>query len=265
MSERSFFDWRNSLPGFTFILFVLGMNFAPLLFVFTTQSIQATFGAILAFFTLVSGSAIGFLLSQVWWQHYRNHGAHYYFGKNPRKQIERLVKKYGLLPARNTGDINRIQKVLAVYSYILFSQQQKDPELVNYLIRRGDTFHSFSATRISLLLGLGFGFLFRILSQVFIFRWTFEIGVSDLCPLTYSAFSEILILALVISSALILFELFGNSRAWMLTQYDDMADALITQSGIRRWKLQEIFLKVNAKDEGYFDPQWKPEDFVKWT
>ena len=67
MSERSFFDWRTALPGYTFILIILGLNYSPLFEIFKSQGIQSTFGAILAFLTLVSGSAIGFLVSQVWW------------------------------------------------------------------------------------------------------------------------------------------------------------------------------------------------------
>ena len=70
---------------------------------------------------------------------------------------------------------------------------------------------------------------------------------------------------MLVSSALILYRLFGNSRAWMIEQYDDMADALINKSGIPRWKLQKIFLKENKDDEGYFNPQWNPEDYKTWT
>ena len=51
----------------------------------------------------------------------------------------------------------------------------------------------------------------------------------------------------------------------MIEQYDDMADALINKSGIPRWKLQKIFLKENKDDEGYFNPQWNPEDYKTWT
>jgi len=254
MTERSFFDWRNALPGYTFILIILGINYAPLVEIFTNLGIQSTFGAILAFLTLVSGSAIGFLVSQLWWCHYRNQGAHYFYRKKPRKQINRLVEKYGLVPANDINDENGIQNVLTVYSFILFNQQQKDPELVKYLIRRGDTFHAFSATRISLLLGLAIGIFSRALSQLFVFRWTHTKPFANLMSaMPNSAVAEVLILILLVISAIFLIYLFGKSRDWTVTQYDKMAFALINKSGIRRWKLKEIF------PSDYFDPNWKEE------
>jgi len=254
MVERTFFDWRNALPGFTFILIILGINYSSLLAIFQIHEIQATFGAILAFLTLVSGSSVGFLVSQIWWSSYRKQGAHYYYKKETRQPIKRLVEKYGLVPANDIKDREGIQNVLAIYSYILFNQQQKDPELVKYLIRRGDAFHAFSATRYALIYGSAIGLILRLYFQIFIFSWNpFE----KLIPSMHdSAFAELVILILLVTITIYLVTVFGEAKDWTVTQYNKMAVALINKSGVPRCKLQEIF----PKNEHYFDPKWKPDN-----
>ena len=183
MSERSFFDWRTAIPGYTFLLLVLAFNYAPLITILEHLGLDSTFGALLGFLTLFSGSAIGFLVSQLWWRRFQKDGAHYYFKNNVRTEIKELIIKYGLCPAKeeiikkfryfgspNENEIKKIQGVLAIYGFVTHSEMQKNPEVVKYTTRRGDAFHLISATRDVLLWGLGLGFLFRFLAQFFIFR-----------------------------------------------------------------------------------------------
>lgn len=67
MSERQYFSLRYAIPGFAFILILIGINFVPLLkFLEEIPAFKDSFGAFLAFFSLFSGSAIGFLISQFW-------------------------------------------------------------------------------------------------------------------------------------------------------------------------------------------------------
>ncbi|HUU88010.1 MAG TPA: hypothetical protein VMX17_09695 [Candidatus Glassbacteria bacterium] len=278
MSERSFFDWRTAVPGYTFVLLVLAFNYAPLIKILQSLGLDSIFGALLGFLTLFSGSAIGFLVSQVWWRHFQNNGAHYYYKNMVRKEIKRLVEKYGLRSAEEKlnkkyrlftmikkNEIERIQNVLAVYGFVTHHEMEKNPEIVKYTTRRGDVFHLISATRVVLLLGLSIGFLFRFLSQFFIFKWNlnqlfesiynipanlehlssnFMEVVPDLAGL------EILFLSFLVVSALILFRFLGKGRDWINTQYDDMSYAIINKSGIRRWQLQKIF------PQEYFDKNW---------
>lgn len=91
MSERSFFNLRYALPGYTFILLNLLINLRFLLYLFMTimPDIQLSeialslLGVLFGFLTLMSGSAVGFLVSQVWYIFY--FALHYlFFGKTKR-------------------------------------------------------------------------------------------------------------------------------------------------------------------------------------
>ena len=67
MSDRQYFDFRSVVPGFVFILLLIGINFVPILKFLQNPAFSDFFGAFLAFLTLFSGSAIGFLISQIHW------------------------------------------------------------------------------------------------------------------------------------------------------------------------------------------------------
>jgi hypothetical protein len=67
MSQRHFFSFRYSIPGYTFIVLVIGTNYVPLFEVLTARGFESVFVAFLAFLSLLSGSAIGFLISQFWY------------------------------------------------------------------------------------------------------------------------------------------------------------------------------------------------------
>ena len=72
MSERSFFDLRYAVPGFTFLLFlvlILRVEFLSFLRLFTTPDTSLV-GFSLGLLTLMSGSVIGFLISQIWYAYY---------------------------------------------------------------------------------------------------------------------------------------------------------------------------------------------------
>ena len=269
MSERTFFNWRTTLPGFTFLLLVLAINYAPLIKILSDLGMDSVFGALLGFITLISGSAIGFLLSQVWWRWYCYQGAHYFYPKGPRKEITTLIDKYGLKSAKNKKDREIIQNVVTVYSYIIFKQKKKkggNAELVDYIVRRGDSFHTFSATRIILILGIVFGIIIRFFSQFFVFHWNLNVfrdsisGIPQklgevfnldnfLTSIPDSATGEIFVLIGLIFLAIILYFIFGKAREWVLEQYSRMAIAMINQSKVTIEKLRGVFPK------DYFDKQ----------
>jgi hypothetical protein len=79
MPSKSFFDWRSALPGYVFILIIIGINYSPLLEILAAHEAQSIFGAILAFLTLLSGTSIGILVSQFWWNFYQLKGAQYFY------------------------------------------------------------------------------------------------------------------------------------------------------------------------------------------
>jgi len=71
MAERQYFSLRYAIPGYAFILLVIAINYVPLLNILPEFS--EVFGAFLAFLSLFSGSAIGFLICQAWWWWFQGH------------------------------------------------------------------------------------------------------------------------------------------------------------------------------------------------
>ena len=87
MSERTFFTLRYALPGYIFLLSVILVNWESL---FSVRALSPVFGALFAFLYLLSGSAIGFLVSQLWYVYFnwRLFGKYYYHDK-----INTILKK----------------------------------------------------------------------------------------------------------------------------------------------------------------------------
>jgi hypothetical protein len=242
MTERSFFDWRTAFPGYTFLLVILAFNYVPLMEILKDQLIQSTFGTVLAFLTLVSGSAIGFLVSQVWWWHFQFKGAQYFYHSDkkdrPRPEIDELITKYDLKEAKNHRDKKQLQKVLAVYGYITHSHMEKQPEVVRYTQRRWDQFHAFSATQFALLLSAFIGIFFRVIFEFSIFDGKFNVSVGGI---------EIIILILLCGAIFVLYLLFRSARNWVSEQYSNVSKAIINKSRVKLWQLKEIF-----KDDEYY-------------
>lgn len=68
MSERTYFSFRYAIPGYTFLAIILLINIEYFIEHMKQLSDSITlFGIILGFFTLLSGSAIGFIISQIWY------------------------------------------------------------------------------------------------------------------------------------------------------------------------------------------------------
>jgi hypothetical protein len=65
MSEREYFSLRYAVPGFTFILIILGLNYSPLLSILRASGTTEVFGVFLSLLSLFAGSAIGFLVAQI--------------------------------------------------------------------------------------------------------------------------------------------------------------------------------------------------------
>lgn len=67
MSGRDYFDLRYAIPGFTFILLIVAINYGPLSTKLLPPDNNNTYFTIFfGIVSLLSGSAIGFLISQGW-------------------------------------------------------------------------------------------------------------------------------------------------------------------------------------------------------
>ncbi|MGD8507205.1 MAG: hypothetical protein PVF15_11165 [Candidatus Bathyarchaeota archaeon] len=146
MPERTSFAVRYAIPGYTFISMALLVTYAEFQDVFLHTQNMELVGVLLAFFTLLSGGAIGFLVSQP-----------YYFFNNRflhrralRRAREFLERKYNL-----AKDPHR-QIVFLDYVYHLSGKEK-----IAYAQRRFDLKHTLASTFSAIFLGLSFGLVIR--------------------------------------------------------------------------------------------------------
>jgi len=163
MSARVFFDLRHTVPGYTFILWNLLINLRFVSFFFlelvpmaNLSEASTLFGIVLGFLTLMSGSAIGFLVSQFWWlifyylriEKWLNSLDTKAFGD--KQQTKRLGEKYMIK--------NKEDEVIASDHII---NSQKDEHVFQYMTRRWDLLVSFGSTLVAILLGSVVGISLR--------------------------------------------------------------------------------------------------------
>ena len=124
MVERAFFTLRYALLGYTFILSTLLVAYPNLDKIFSVAEITSNDGffitAFLTFFTLLSGGAIGFLVSQVWY-FFHNILLKAYFVRDSR---EFLKETYHLS--------NNIRRQLTFLDYVFHSS---DKSTIGYVQR----------------------------------------------------------------------------------------------------------------------------------
>jgi len=156
MPERSFFDLRYAIPGYSFIIWILGINHVPLL-ALEVFELESAFGAFLALLTLLGGSPIGFLVSQWWWWSFQRKVKEY---DDFEASVQALRKKYGVIkPEEKEGK----KKVLTIHDYVIHSE--KNDRIHEYNARRWDMYHLFSSERVAIRLATLCGFLYRFLYQ----------------------------------------------------------------------------------------------------
>lgn len=96
MSKRDYFSVRYTVPGYTLILLVIGINYFPFLKILETTEFGSVFGAFLGFLSLFASSALGFLVSQLYWWRFLSKCA--LFGvKEFGNTLNVLVEKYDLI------------------------------------------------------------------------------------------------------------------------------------------------------------------------
>lgn len=222
MSSRNYFTRRDAIPGFTFLIIILVMNYTPLLNVIHYLPIQPLVGAVLGFLTIMSGSAIGFHVSQLWWSWYQWRNAHY-----DRRPYQTLIKEYDLTRCK---DKESIKAVIAVYGYFFHKVLgcKEKSELVKYCQRRFDLFHTFSATIFSIILGLFFGIGYRI---IFAVQWNY----------TYDLTKEPFFHVIVTIVCFILIYLLKKGNDWILFQYDSVSVAIIKDKDNKIINIRDLF------------------------
>lgn len=151
MSERTFFDQRYTTPGYVFILLLLIINLGLLKNLFQMENIPnlavTIIGLLLGF--ILSGPAIGFLVSQLW----------YLLSQTifrSRVYLSNSVSKV-LTEECEVEDDDDI--LITISDHI--SHTYKNEEIRRYQERRWDLLNLMGSVCVTILLGLALGYAIR--------------------------------------------------------------------------------------------------------
>lgn len=158
MSERSYFSFKWAIPGFTFILVIISLNHQVIIQSIGLETGVPVFAQLFfGLLAILSGSGIGFLISQIW--HWVYESQCYYYGA-PRKPYQTTIELYKLEKGfEKKTDKKRVSSFF-VYLLSTYSGQKHTRDL---LVRRGDLYHLFGSEILSLFVALGWSI--RIISH----------------------------------------------------------------------------------------------------
>ena len=148
MSERSFFNFRYSIPGYIFLIFMV-MVYPGVIRDISTIAGSELIGLIIG---IMSGPALGFLISQIWYTFYYNSKKMNIYKNNRelRKYMNYLHKKY---------KIKNDPEILECACNFLYSHYNNDT-LREYGNRRWDLFRIMGISKLSIIFGLICGVVF---------------------------------------------------------------------------------------------------------
>ena len=245
MSDRSYFSLRYAVPGYSFLFTLFMINIFPFYSSIIGRGIELTFSASLGILSLFGGSAIGFLISQVWWYIFQRRGAIFsdFLDRNKaRPPVQRLMEKYHLINPKNVENTQQQrQRVVNVYGYIKHSELERGMEkIVNYTTRRWDMHHVLSSTRISLIIGTILGIIIRFIIATF--------PETTKILLNGYEFLFIIIIALIVRFLIYTIE---RGLLWINIQYDGISKAIIENSRISEEHLRKIFPQNDYFEQPY--------------
>jgi hypothetical protein len=221
MPERSFFDLRYAIPGYTFILLFVGINYVC----FFSRTGLDIFLAVLAVF---GGSAFGFIISQFWWVLYEYlMGAEFH---SEKRSINAVINKFELTRPRCLQDK---RKVIVILDYVTRHTKRQDRKDVvqqerffQYMARRWDMYHLMSSELIALGVGFLFGILFRGCLYVRTHLWKH---------------GECYIVLTIFILVVIFFFMFLKGREWVRFQHDNAEATIVNSSRLERSDLGIVF------------------------
>ena len=153
-----------------------------------------TVGVLLGFLALLSGSAMGFLVTQPYWL-WLNKKQIFRFACV--EQIEKILGEVFELTLPKNGE-KKERALVAILDFAFYMGEKGKKEeitrnpFLEYVWRRWDMIHLLLSTKTSLLIGLSIGMIYRICRQLIIVP-----------PPSVSA-SEVLFLVFLITSAVIM-------------------------------------------------------------
>ena len=168
MPERHYFSLRYAIPGYTLILLVVATNYVPLFRALETASVGTFFGAFLAFLSLLTGSALGFLVAQIWWCYFKSKKKNIFGIKELRSTLNVFVEAYHL--PKETRKC-RLQ-IGAVLDYVFNLYKPTELRIAE---RKWDMYHLLSTAMLTLIIKWSLGIFFRLYSEAFLFHLSFSI------------------------------------------------------------------------------------------
>jgi hypothetical protein len=242
MADRDYFDLRYAIPGFTFLLFVILINYSPIIALLSgSDNPYITLAtAFLTFVTLLSGSAIGFIISQIWFLGHNKQGGIMHL-KDLAKLKTRFNEKFKpKFEALTEVEKNRYYDLMV--TYILHHQNS---ERQKFIQRRADIYQTLSCTALALFLSVCVGAPLRLYFEYTVFYGSFLISAE-----WQSAIIEVIILAIPLA----LLGVLMKSRKYPLLNYCGMLMASINEDIIGEKqiiiiKLKEAFPEIFKKNE----------------
>ena len=228
MAVREYFSFRYAIPGYTFILLVVLVNYVPLLKVLR-EPVSDIFGALLAFVSLFTGSAIGFLVSQIWYLWYQKRGSWYgHVNYEVRKLLdshrfqaksENKVKEYKITTECKK---KRIEPLLT-YMRFQYEEKTKYGKFTRYFQKRMDLYHILSSTIATLILAWISGIVFRL-----VFWLCFDYPIFTDLFADLQRCSELWVQIIISICVLSLSVVFHFCRCYVMKGYSLMARADLT-------------------------------------
>lgn len=159
--NREYFSLRYAVPGFSFILISLGLNYSKIVnFLISSGSSNGNvIPIVISIISLFSGSAIGFLIIQIWFALF--HCLRIYARK--LKSFEHDLFKYLKWKPKGEGKDKDIL-ISALSDYMLIVEKKE--MFWSYLQRKWDLYHILWGTIISLILGTAVGLFFRFVPML---------------------------------------------------------------------------------------------------
>jgi hypothetical protein len=218
MSERGYFSQKWAIPGYAFILIVVMVNLIPLLELLKRTGTIGFSGALLAFLSLLTGSALGFLVTQVyWWWVNRNCVL---LGLGPfKKAIELPSQLFGkeYIPPEDSKLRRKVANAILDFATYI-GDEKGNGKLLEYIWRRWDVYTLLSSTYYTIIIGLVVGLVCRVYFEASLFSSSFNAN---------SGCQEIAGLALMFVGVGVLLAMIRSSRQRILENLYPMWEAII--------------------------------------
>ncbi|MHC3129433.1 MAG: hypothetical protein IBV52_05080 [Candidatus Bathyarchaeota archaeon] len=243
MSERAYFGLRYAVPGYTFILILIITNAVPLIQILDRTGKPEIFAALLAFTSLLTGSALGFLVSQFYWWRFNKNGG--ILGINEIKGVGDAIG-HGYVPPKEEKEKKKV--TAAILDFVIYLQEKP---LLNYVWRRWDIYHLLVATYYTLWMGLLSGIITRIiLFEMFIFKTNFFVSQTYERYLSIANVEGATLVLIVLGTLFLLFVL-KQAQKSLIENYRPALEAIVRDSmHIDKLRLRKAFPKYFPKEKG---------------